>query len=403
MIFYLAKKISSPKGSNKGFLRYARSLSVLGIAIGTAGLMIALSIVHGFKETITDKILDFGAPITVTSYSTDPLFRADTLVTWLAAVKGVQSAWPVIENQIVVQVGDQVQGAIIQGLDYQDRTLNLQEYLIKGEWFTENNPGVVIGEKLARLLGISVGDKCTMYALINGSGPLGNPKVVQLPLVGIYKTGIDRFDDVSLFLPIQNARKLSNLKNEEASRVQITLTNKASIASTNNQLSELIPFPYFTESVFERFSDLFSWIDLQEVIIPPVISVLILVAAFNLIGAILMVVLEKSRHIGILITLGLERKAIQQLFIIQALWLSTIGWVIGMALFLLFHWTQTQFQWIPLDSVNYFMDYAPSSPAWTDFILVSLVTAILSVLAGWIPSRIAAKTDVIRVLRFSQI
>jgi lipoprotein-releasing system permease protein len=242
-----------------------------------------------------------------------------------------------------------------------------------------------------------------MYALISGGGPLGNPKVVQLPLVGIYKTGIDRFDDVSLFLPIESARKLSNLAPEQASRVQITIADKSKISATNNRLSEAVPFPYFTESVFERFSDLFSWIDLQEVIIPPVISVLILVAAFNLIGAILMVVLEKSRHIGILITLGLERKAIQQLFIVQALWLSFLGWAIGMSLFLLFHWTQTQFQWIPLDSVNYFMDYAPSSPAWTDFFIVSIVTAILSVLAGWIPSRIAAKTDVIRVLRFSQI
>jgi|AntRauMFilla1563_2_1112583.scaffolds.fasta_scaffold04410_4 lipoprotein-releasing system permease protein len=403
MIFYLAKKLSSPKGANKGFLRYARSLSILGIAIGTAGLMIALSIVHGFKETITDKILDFGAPITVTTYSTDPLFRADTLVTWLATIDGVNSAWPVIENQIVVQVGDQVQGAIIQGLDYRDRTLNLPNYLVAGKWFTENEPGVVVGEKLARLLGLSVGDKCTMYALISGGGPLGNPKVVQLPLVGIYKTGIDRFDDVSLFLPIESARKLSNLAPEQASRVQITIADKSKISATNNRLSEAVPFPYFTESVFERFSDLFSWIDLQEVIIPPVISVLILVAAFNLIGAILMVVLEKSRHIGILITLGLERKAIQQLFIVQALWLSFLGWAIGMSLFLLFHWTQTQFQWIPLDSVNYFMDYAPSSPAWTDFFIVSIVTAILSVLAGWIPSRIAAKTDVIRVLRFSQI
>lgn len=403
MIFYLAKKLSSPKGVNKGFLRYARSLSILGIAIGTAGLMIALSIVHGFKQTITDKILDFGAPITVTSYSTDPLFRADTLVSWLATVDGIKSAWPVIENQIVVQVGDNVQGAIIQGLDYRDRTLNLANYLTSGKWFTENEPGVVLGEKLARLLNIEVGDKCTMYALISGSGPLGNPKVVQLPLVGIYKTGIDRFDDVSLFLPIENARKLSNLTSEQASRVQITLSDKSSIVQTNSELTEAIAFPYFTESVFERFSDLFSWIDLQEVIIPPVISVLILVAAFNLIGAILMVVLEKSRHIGILITLGLERKAIQQLFIVQALWLSFLGWALGMGLFLAFHWTQTQFQWIPLDSVNYFMDYAPSAPAWTDFIIVSLVTTILSVIAGWVPSRIAAKTDVIRVLRFSQI
>lgn len=403
MILYLAKKLSSPKGVNKGFLRYARSLSILGIAIGTAGLMIALSIVHGFKQTITDKILDFGAPITVTSYSTDPLFRADTLVSWLATVDGIKSAWPVIENQIVVQVGDNVQGAIIQGLDHRDKTLNLSDYLIAGKWFTANEPGVVLGEKLARLLNIEVGDKCTMYALISGSGPLGNPKVVQLPLVGIYKTGIDRFDDVSLFLPIENARKLSNLTSEQASRVQLTLADKNRIGQINSELTEVIAFPYFTESVFERFSDLFSWIDLQEVIIPPVISVLILVAAFNLIGAILMVVLEKSRHIGILITLGLQRKAIQRLFIVQALWLSFLGWAIGMGLFLAFHWTQTQFQWIPLDSVNYFMDYAPSAPDWTDFIIVSLVTFILSVIAGWVPSRIAAKTDVIRVLRFSQI
>lgn len=402
MRFYLARKLVQSKGSNKGFLLYARLLSMIGIAVGTAGLLIALAVVHGFKETISNKIQHFGAPITISTYSSEPIYRADSLSVWLSSHEGVKSAWPVVNSQIVIQYADQVQGGIIQGQNALDLSINLLPYLKEGTWLSSSKNGLVLGAKLAKLLGVQVGDRCTLYALKGGSGPLNNPKVLQLPVLGIYETGIERFDDVTIFLPLEYARRLANLKAENASLVQLDLENPTKVNATLSDLREDLPFPYFAESLKERYFDLFSWIDLQEKIIPPIISVLIIVAAFNLVGAILMIVLDKSRHVGILLTLGMNRKEIQWVFIIQALWLSFLGWLLGIILFLLFHYLQTTYQLIPLDSVNYYMDYAPSSPKIFDAIIVTLVTFVLSLLAGWLPSRIAAKTDVVRVLRFSQ-
>lgn len=405
MLLFLARRLTRPlskkKGHSQGFLRYARTLSIAGIAVGTAGLMIALAVAHGFKQQIAQKILDFGAPITITSYSTEPLYRADTLSSWLTQRDFIAAAWPVVEGQVVLQSKSAVEGALIKGIAPQDQSFSLQNYLVEGVWLDQKE-GVVLGKRLSDVLGLKIGELCTVYSLKAQSSAFSSPKVLQLPLIGIYETGVDRFDDLSCFIPVSQAQSLLNLPPEQAHQVHIQLAEGADILRADQNVQALLAFPYFTENIYERFSDLFSWIRLQEQIIPPVIGVLMIVAAFNLIGAVLMVVLQKSRHIGVLISLGLSRASIRRLFILQALWLSGLGWAIGMGIFALFHWTQTHYPWIPLDPDNYYLQYAPSAPQWWDMVLVAGITLVLSIAAGWLPARVAAKTDVIQVLRFSQ-
>lgn len=401
MLWWLARRFTRSAEKSQGFLRYARLLSVSGIAIGTAGLLIALSVVHGFKEVISAKILDFGAPVTVSTYSTDPLYRADTLKNWLGNQAEVAGAYAILESQVVLQHRQAVQGAIMQAMEPADPSIQLKKYLSAGEWLDAG--GIVLGKRMAEKLQVDVGDRITIYAITEQQSAFQSPKVLQLPLIGIYHTGVDRFDDSLCILPLQDGRDLLGTPSEQANRMHLVPADKfKKIEDFDAWLQEWLAFPYFTETIYERFSDLFSWIRLQEQIIPPIIGVMIIVAAFNLIGAILMFVLEKTRNIGMLITMGMPRKQVQRLFILQAIWLSFQGWLAGIMIFSLFHFTQLHFQWIPLDEVNYFMEYAPTSPQLSDILIVSGVTLLLAILAGWIPSREAASTNVIRILRFSQ-
>ena len=151
--------------------------------------------------------------------------------------------------------------------------------------------------------------------------------------------------------------------------------------------------PYYTETIESRYGNLFAWVELQENIIPLVIGVMILIAAFNLIGAILMMVLERTQDIGVLKTLGANQQQIQRIFLIEGLWVSIIGLIIGMGISLAFIFVQSEFELIRLSEENYYMSVAPVSPHLLDFLVVPTVTTILCTLASWIPARIGARFD----------
>ena len=154
-----------------------------------------------------------------------------------------------------------------------------------------------------------------------------------------------------------------------------------------------INFPYYSETIENRYGNLFAWVELQENIIPLVIGVMILVAAFNLIGAILMMVLERTQDIGVLRTLGATQQQIQRIFLVEGLWVAILGLIIGMGISLAFIFVQSEFELIRLSEENYYMSVAPVSPHLLDFLVVPLVTIALCTLASWIPARIGARFD----------
>ncbi len=162
------------------------------------------------------------------------------------------------------------------------------------------------------------------------------------------------------------------------------------------------PFPFFTESILEKFYSIFAWVELQEQMIPLVIGVMIIVAAFNLIGAVLMMILERTRDIGILKTIGTKSSIVRRIFLFEGLLVSFVGLVIGIGISLLFAYLQLEFQIIPLSEENYYMNYVPVEPHLLDFLIVTLVTTILCALASWIPARVAAKTDPLKVISYGR-
>ena len=184
--------------------------------------------------------------------------------------------------------------------------------------------------------------------------------------------------------------------------MEINVSDPDQIDQIFADVRDATEFPYVTESIYQRYRNIFAWIDLQEETIPLVISVMVIVAAFNLIGTVLMMVLERVKDIGILKTIGAKNKAIRQIFLLEGLFVAVSGLITGIGVSLLFYWLQVTYQIIPLSEENYYMSYAPVEPHLFDFVIVGAVTLILCALASWLPARIAAKTDPVRVLSFGK-
>lgn len=404
--WYVASRYFRGNNRESRFLSFIKIMSIAGVAVGAAGLLIALSIVHGFKSTINEKILGFAPHVTVQMYMGQNIQRADTLQAWLVDMPGVDRAHPAITGEVMIQSVSDISGTVIKGVNPGGDVTQLRDYITQGEYNLEMNEdhlhGIILGAALARSIGAEIGSKVTVFALDGLPSPFNTPEIQQYYLSGIYQTGIDRFDDNFALTNITSTRRLFDLGDRQASVMEINSQDLGEISTVYGAIRDGTSFPYVTENIYQRYRNIFAWVDLQEETIPFVISVMIIVAAFNLIGTILMMVLERVRDIGILKTIGAKSKAIHRIFLLEGLFVAVSGLIIGIGISLLFYWVQVQYEIIPLTEENYYMSTVPVEPHLFDFVIVAAVTIVLCTLASWLPARIAAKTDPVKVLTFGR-
>ena len=404
--WYLAKRYFKGKRKGSRFLSFIKVMAITGVAVGSAGLLIALSVVHGFKSVIDNKVLGFAPHVTVTSFSDRAINRADTLLNKIEAYPEIDKAQAVINGQTMIQGGDDVTGTLLKGVDESGDVTDIKHYITRGSYDlstdSSGRPGIVVGSKLAQTLNVGINSTLTAYTVDGLPSPLSSPEIQQFRLSGIYQTGIGQFDDVLALAARPYIQKFFLKSPREASAIEIRLNNSSQIESFGEKLNSELSYPYFTETIYERYSNIFAWVDLQEQTIPFVIAVMIIVAAFNLIGTVLMMVLERTRDIGILKTIGAGNKSIRGIFLLEGLFVAVTGLLIGITLSLVFAWLQSTYQIIPLSEQNYYMAYAPVEPHMLDFALVAGVTLLLCALASWLPARIAANTDPLKVIAYGR-
>lgn len=404
--WYLALRYFKGSRKSSGFLSFIKYMSIAGIAVGSAGLLIALSIVHGFKSTINGKIMDFAPHITVTTYTDRPIQRVDTVLSHLDQYPEITSKQVVIQGEVMIQTKDRVTGTRIKGVDVAEPRYGISRYVSEGTYdLTVDStglPGIVLGAQLTRDISAEIGSVITVYTIEGTPSLMNSPEIKQFRLTGIYETGIDQFDNVFAMVNREHARTLFGYHRNEADGIELRLQDDVDIFPFKESLSEKLTFPYYNETIYTVFANIFAWVELQENMIPLVISGMIIVAAFNLIGAILMMVLERTRDIGILKTIGSKSKIIRRIFLMEGLLVAGVGLAIGIAVSLLFYFLQVNFQIIPLSQENYFMEYAPVEPHLLDFFLVTAITFLLSAIASWFPARVAANTDPVKVISFGR-
>lgn len=404
--WYIAGRYFRGTNRESRFLSFIKIMAITGVAVGAAGLLIALSIVHGFKSVINEKILGFAPHVTIHVFQGAPIQRADTLETYVLNLPGVQEVQSTIVGHIMIQGNADVSGSAIKGVPERGDVTQLREFISEGSYqlgMTDSGmPGIIIGRALARTIGAEVGDRITVYALDGLPSPLNTPEIRQFTLTGIYSTGMGRFDDNFALTDIQSVRRLTDLGTLEANFMDIQAADINEIRSVYTAVRNGTQFPFVTENIYQNYRNIFAWVDLQEETIPFVIAVMIIVAAFNLIGTVLMMVLERTKDIGILKTIGAKSKSIRKIFLLEGLFVAISGLIIGIGISLLFYWLQINYQIIPLSEENYYMSTAPVEPHLLDFLIVSVVTIVLCTLASWLPARIAANTDPVKVLSFGK-
>jgi lipoprotein-releasing system permease protein len=296
-------------------------------------------------------------------------------------------------------------GISIKGIRPEDSWKGLQEDIIQGKLELIDDadlPTMLIGKKLADKLMVKIGDKVTIFALNKNKIPSVEnlPNIQKFVITGIFESGMAAYDDLIAYVNINAAQRLFNL-NDKVSGYDIRVNDITKIDSLTNYLINHLNYPYAVRSIYQIHRNIFTWIALQKKPIPIVLGLIIIVAVFNIVGTLLMIVLEKTNAVGILKSLGANRKQIISIFIYQGCYLAIAGILIGNIIAFILTELQLRYKIISIPSSVYFMSSIPIFISAQNFLIVSTITFILCIIASLMPSYIASKIQPVSTLRFN--
>ena len=389
---------------NAGFFSFIAAIAILGVALGTAALIIALSVLGGFEREITEKVVGFSSHVQILAFQNKPLYNpsyTDRVV--LDSIPEVRSISPFVQREALIRSREGVDGVLLKGLDPENDNSTTRRYIVEGSYDLVREPGgppkIVLGKKLASRLGLGIGGRATIFG-IGQSISEGRTRVMQFTVSGIYESGMSEYDDAYAFTDLQSSEELFQL-GTAVSGFDLLLTDPSLADEVADKVQDMLGYPYYGRTVYQTYRNLFSWIELQKKPIPIILGLIIIVATVNIIGTVLMMVLDKTREIGVLRSMGATRWGITWIFLRQGLTIAFIGTILGNAFALLLCLAQMEFHFFSLPSDVYFMTTVPILLRPEQFILVSALTIGLCMLSALLPARLAARLNPVTAIRFS--
>jgi lipoprotein-releasing system permease protein len=308
--WFIAKKfIMSRKDSR--FINLITGISVIGIALGVATLVIAVSVLKGFEKTITDKIVDFDSHIKITSFRTILPNYHEILPVIESELKDYQpKVIPFASKLVILSSKKSKEGLNLIGIEEKGEQPSFIKNIIKGE-FDLSAKNIVIGRKLADKLFLKPNDQLTVFALKRDQipSPENVPNIEKFKVAGVFESGMANYDDSYAYVSLESAQKLFDI-GDNITGYNIKLGDISKIDSLTRHLGKTLRYPHAVRSIFQIHRNIFTWIELQKEPIPIILALIILVAVFNIIGTLLMIVLEKTNAVGVLKSIGAKRKQI---------------------------------------------------------------------------------------------
>jgi lipoprotein-releasing system permease protein len=389
---------------NDGFVSFVTAIGILGVALGTSALIIALSVLGGFEREITEKIIGFSSHVQVLGFQNQPLadYERNTRIIE-DSIPLVKSVAPFVSREALIRSRESVDGILLKGLDPLNDISITRKFIVAGKYDISKKEGalsnIVLGKRLAARLNVAVGDKVTVF----GIGRLieqGRYKVMQFNVSGLYESGMTEYDDIYAFTSLADAQNIFQT-GDAVTGYDILVTRVDSAQVVADRAQELLGYPHYGRTVFQTYRNIFSWIDLQKKPIPIILGLIIIVATVNIIGTLLMMVLSKTKDIGVLMSMGATRVGIMRIFLRQGLTIAFTGATIGNVFALLVCLAQIKFKFFSLPSDIYFMSTVPVLLRPEYFILVTAISVGLCLLSSVVPARLASRLHPVKALRFA--
>lgn len=401
--WFIAKRYLTAK-RKQAFISVITSISVLGVTIGVMALIIAIALITGFHQDVQDKILGATAHIMISDMSGEGIDNYSEVMARIKGVGGVVETTPVAYDQALIQGPYKTAGGILRGINFDLEQKNAP-WLRSLEMGRLPDPEakrdeVLLGRDLAFNIGASVGDVVKVLTTPSTLSPFGLvPRAEKLRVTGIFRTGLFEFDASMAMVPLNTAQKLLNL-DDRINMVQISIEDVFAAARVRENIKPVLPVDTYATTWMEMNKPLFSALKLEKKLMFLTITLIVFVAALNIIATLILMVMEKTRDIGVLKAMGATAESIQKIFFFQGAMIGILGTGIGTILGLVWCWLANSFELIKVPADVYQIAFVPFRIQVLDLLLIIGVALLISFLSTLFPSHRASKVDSARALKY---
>ena len=390
----------------QGFISIITGISVLGIMIGVMALIVVLAVMNGFREDLMKKILGVNSHLLIMSYK-GGIRDIDEVVQKTLNVDGVVSATPFIYSQIMIKNYGNISGAILRGIDpvTAGSVIDIDSMIRSGSldvltYTQAETKGIILGSELSKQIGAVPGDVVTLVSPMGKLTPLGRvANEGTFEVRALFESGMYEYDSAMVYLSLADAQEFLSL-GDEVTGIEVKVEDIQKSDKIGEAIQGTLQYPYYTKDWKMMNKSLFSALKLEKVTMFIILTMIVLVGALNIISSLVMMVMEKTRDIAILRTMGASAKSIMSIFIFQGLFVGLVGTVLGLVSGSFLCHILARYKFIKLPPDVYYITTLPVRMEWLDIASIILAAIIISFLATIYPSWQAAKVNPVEALRY---
>lgn len=390
----------------QGFISIITGISILGIMIGVMALIVVLAVMNGFREDLLKRILGVNSHLLILSYK-GGITNTEALMGKALEVDGVVAATPFIYSQVMVKNAGNISGAILRGLDPKTagKVINIESMIKEASLevlssAADEPRGIILGSELSRQIGALPGDIVTVVSPIGKLTPLGRvANEERFQVKAIFESGMYDYDSSLVYLSLPDAQDFLSL-GEEVTGIELRVRDIDKSDTIGVDVQEKLGYPYWTKDWKMMNKSLFSALKLEKVTMFIILIMIVLVGALNIISSLVMLVMEKTRDIAILRTMGASSRSIMRIFIYQGLFVGLVGTGLGIVSGSFLCHLLARYKFIKLPPDVYYITTLPVRMEWLDIVLIALAAVVISFLATIFPSLQASKVNPVEALRY---
>ena len=403
---FIAKRLFTAKENNNNYTRPIIRIAILAIAISVAVMILSVFILSGFKDNISNKVIGFGSHIKITKFNNNQSFENDPIdfnveiydkiknLDFVSHINKYATKAGIIKNDV------DIHGVVLKGVSGDYNWEFFKDNLISGDIPNIKDStkiainDILISESISKKLNIKLGEELVIYFIQNPA------RVRKFKVSGIYKTALSEFDDITAIADLNHIIKLNNWNTNQIGGYEIKTLDFDNVSSYTSEIDELIDFNLKAQNSKELNPQIFDWLRLQDFNVVIILILMLLVGCVNMVTSLLIIILEKSKFIGILKAIGLSNWNIRKIFIYNSLYILLNGLLWANLVVILFTFFQKRFHLISLDETIYFMSSVPVKFDIFSMSIINVGTIFICYIVLIIPTILIAKISPAKSIRF---
>lgn len=393
----------------RSFSRFIIRLSIAATIISVAVMILTVAFTGGFQQTISQKIFSFWGHVRIQYYDAlqvaiaeeTPIRKNDSVVKLKSRFPAIKTIQAFATKNAILKTALTIDGVLFKGVEKDYDFNNINPFLVSGRWINFPDSGysseINLSESMARELQLKVHDDVLIYFIQSDGQP---PRARKLTIAGIFKTGIEEYDKLYAIGDLKLIQRLNNWNEQQIGGYEIFLSDYRQMNSVSEQIASYLPVGETSHTIAEINPTIFDWLTLQDKTIVIVLVIMMIIALLNLVTCLLILVLERTRMVGILKAIGASNFTVQKIFLYQATLITITGLLFGNGLAFLIGWLQQRYGFIRLPEESYYISQAAVEFNWPRILAVNGLTLLICFLVLMIPTLIVKRIQPVRAIQF---